>query len=304
MDAAGKGENGWRTMRRSTSQRRTFRTCGLRFQYQYAQGWRTVKDRGTFQFGHVMHALAGLIAIRWVKSPDEAEAYFRSKWAAFEHDESLTWTDRAPWAVLRDRGAGLARLMAVELPKVLGRPDPDHLEERITYRPGDGEAEELCIPDFYGPVLSSPGATSEAGGVWKVPGMGVIDFKTSDRRYDETAAELDEQLTDYQLAEESKDRIVDLVGLCVLVYTVKPQIQWLMTPARLQIELDRFIVGAQRVDRQIRAGEFDRNPASCRVMGECPFVPMCYPSQRHRAETELKQTQAGETALVDLDMEG
>lgn len=304
MDA--KGENGWRTMRRSTSQRRTFRTCGLRFQYQYAQGWRTVKDRGTFQFGHVMHALAGLIAIRWVKSPDEAEAYFRFKWAAFEHDESLTWTDRAPWAVLRDRGAGLARLMAVELPQVLGRPDPDHLEERITYRPGDGEAEELCIPDFYGPVIVDPVVEMMLNPMTDHPPrepMGVIDFKTSDRRYDETSAELDEQLTDYQLAEQSQGRPVDLVGLCVLIYTVKPQIQWLLVPARQQIELDRFIVGAQRVDRQIRAGEFDRNPAACRTMGECPYVPMCYPSQRHRAETELKQTQAGEAALVDLDME-
>lgn len=286
----------WRTMRRSTSQRRCYRSCGYKYLHRYAQGWAAVQTRGTYAFGDVMQQIADLITTRRVTKLEVIEEAFLDRWALFERDTTRTWTSRAPWPLLRERGKLLARLMLEELPPRIAAPSMGHLNERLVY--SCAGVEELAIPDHYGLVQRMDGTWSDGF----LPT--VLDYKTAERPYEETAAELDEQLTDYQLAEEAQGRPVAQVGLVVLIYGAKPRIQWLLTPARSREECDHFIAGAQWIDKQIREGVFIRDERACHTMGACEYIPLCYGSQRHRIAGELRQRDAGATAVLDHDAEG
>jgi hypothetical protein len=280
----------FRSMRRSTSQRRVFRQCGYAYLHRYVTRWKTVRNRGTYAFGDTMQAVADAIVKRQVTTPVDVESLFTQTWAIYEHDETRTWTDRASWTFLRDRGKALAQVMLAELPAIIPL-DPDaKFNESLTFDLGG--APELAIPDYYGLVLDR----STAPMTTAVPT--VLDWKSSDRDYKPIAAELDEQLTDYQLAQEAHGRPVAQVGLCVLVYSAKPHIQWLMAPARSQDEKDHFTVSAVKVDQLIRDEVFIRNDRACYTMGECAMLPLCYPSQRHRVATELIRTATVDEAAV------
>lgn len=271
---------------RSTSQRRAYRRCGYLWLQHYQQGWRPSWDRGTYQFGHVMENLAVLLACRHLTTPDEAAATFGLAWALLEHQPGIRWTKNASWGLLRDRGKELAKKMAVEIPRQI-LPSPILAQETINFELIPG-VKERAVPDLYC-LMRTPEQTT----AWSI-----IDFKTSGRRYHPLSVELDEQLTDYELAERYLGRPVDQVGLCVLIYTAEPQIQWLMGPARPPEVVARFVDSAVAVDRQITAGVFIQNDKACLTFGECPMMPLCYASQRDRIPTELVRTKP--EALEDL----
>lgn len=272
---------------RSTSQRRAYRACGYRYYQQYGLGWKSLARKGTYAFGDTMEALAHLITSGAVATPLEAEQLFLARWVDFEKDPALTWTSRGPWKTLRERGRALAAVMATELPK---RIQPGALVNEklvVELQPG---LKETAIPDHYGIVDHLPT---------------VLDYKTSDREYRETSAEIDEQLTDYQIAEETLGRPVAQVGLCILIYSASPKIQWLMSPRRDKEEVARFVTSAAQVDSLIRQEVFARNDRSCYVMGECAFTPLCFGSQRERIEKELVRTKQGTSDLITtLEEEG
>ncbi len=264
--------------RRSTSQRRTYRRCGYLYLMQYGQGWRPRQDKGKWIFGHVMERVAEDVALRKLTSPKQAEEFFLTLWDQYEQ-VPLSWPKSASWKMLRERGMPLARLVAEEVPsRVHG--EGAVCQEEIHYDL-DG-VPELAIPDYYGTLHIDP--------TWDRPRPGVLDWKTADRQYMPLQVELDEQLTNYQLAEGTKGRPVEVVAFCVMIYTTMPRIQWLWSEARAVDELARFRHAASTVDRLIRQEVFPRNDRACFSMGECPMVPLCYDSQRGRVETELERT--------------
>jgi hypothetical protein len=280
---------------RSTTQRRAFRRCGYLWLQQYGQGWKPVWGRGVYEFGHVMEALAALVVVRAITTEAEAVERFLQVWRPLEARTDLKWSTRTTWGTLRDRGPELAKLVVRELPPRVSLQGQAH-QETIDFELAPG-VREKAIPDFYGLVRKGGTLTGEFFPT-------VVDFKTGDREYMPMAAEIDEQLTDYQLAEESVGRPVEQVGFCVMIYTPVPKIQWLFTPKRGPEEVARFVDSAVAIDRLIREDVFVRNDRACFQMGECPNVPLCYPSQRHRVATELVRTKPSELEAVGWDDDG
>jgi hypothetical protein len=72
-----------------------------------------------------------------------------------------------------------------------------------------------------------------------------------------------------------------------------------LVPARSAEEKLQFTDGAAAVERRIRAEEFGRNTQQCFLMGECPYVPLCYPSQKHRITSELTRQTVVDPAAID-----
>jgi len=246
-----------------------------------------------------MQAVADDITLGLVTTSSQAIVKFDALWLPVQQRTELTYTTRASWKLLLDRGRVLAALMAQELPLRIpvGEVRKAHLNERLQFLVGDPPVEMLGFPDLYGPVQAWDGER----GQWATAILdSILDYKTSDREYNPDGVELDEQLWIYQLGEEALGRPVAQVGLCVLIYAAQPRIQWLLEPARPPEELARVAAGIVLADRHIRAGEFSRNLGSCYTMGECAFTPLCYPRQRGRVATELTQRETQAPEALDL----
>src|SRR5207244_8664852 len=148
--------------------------------------------------------------------------------------------------------------------------------------------QELAIPDLVTHVQR------KVDGVWQdgPPALTVLDYKTAAYAYDQVAPELDQQLSDYQLACESTDLVIEQLGLLVFVTTAQPQLQWLFVPARTTEQLADHVARAVTIDRLIRDGVFYRNDRACTEFGGCEMQPLCFPSQASRRAAELVQDAA------------
>lgn len=259
---------------RSTSQRRTYRSCGYKYLLQYAFGWKPRFEKGSYEFGHVMERLATVIAIGWVTDAAEAAALFRYAW--WLDASEFEWTKTQGWEFFLDRGQSLAKLLVKELPSHFDARQPVLCQETINFEVG--MVPEVAIPDYYGHVRQDMFSDF-------LPT--VLDFKTGASAFVSESVELDEQLTDYQLAEWSKGRPVAQLCLCVMVYTADPKVQWLFAQQRDTSVIDRFVQTAQSVDAAIKAEVFFQNDRACFTMGTCPFVPLCYPSKAVERDTKL-----------------
>lgn len=207
------------------------------------------------------------------------------------------WGERASWKLLRDRGGALAQTMYFEMVSRFQQGTAEHphsalLNVKRVYEIAPG-VRETIKPDYVG--LCQLAVPNEAGDdyAWHPSKRvrSVIDFKTSDRAYNALRVEKDEQLTDYQLGTDAHDaeRLgrIEQLGLCVLIYTAVPRVQWILTPARDQGDVDHFLNAALSDERRIQGEEFAQDPSGCFAMGECDMVPVCYGSQRKRLKAEL-----------------
>ena len=140
---------------------------------------------------------------------------------------------------------------------------------------------EVAIPDLYGPVKQD--AFSQF-----LPT--VVDFKTGQNPFVAQSVELDEQLTDYQLAELAHGRPVEQLCLCVMVLQKEPRVQWLFAPPRLPSVIERFVQTAQGINEAIENEQFYQNDRACFTMGTCPYVPLCYASAAGEQEAKLVKT--------------
>jgi hypothetical protein len=274
--------------RRSVSQRRTYRSCGYKYLLDYGQGWRSKLLKGQYAFGNVMELVATGIACGLITTADEAERYFNGIWW-WQDPTQMEWSQRVTFEILATQGAALARVIVPEIQEHILVPDDVELmvaQQRITYQLGP-ESPELCIPDLWCWVRQD---------LFSDHLPTILDFKTADRAYVPESIELDEQLTDYQLAEESIGRVPAQLGLCVMIRGKDPRVQWLLAPRRSDAVLERFTQSAVAIDRQIKAGVFYQNDRSCFAMGTCPYVPLCYASQRDQLDAKLKR----EKAAIDL----
>ena len=304
---------------RSFSQRRTLRSCGLKFVYKYRDHWRLKTSRPSYLFGTAINAAIDYHFTEIVRSTDarlpDAVDVFQWLWDGVkEADDQVVYPEAKPWAWWLKRGIGL--LPAV-LPELVDRIRLDTalfaqgadrrvllLQERIAYRVGG--VKELVIPDFIGTLNMTP-EECQALQLPRIPARAVLDFKTSDRDYAPTMAELDEQLTSGQLAAESVGFCPDVLGLCVLIYQItKPRIQWVWAPRREQSEIDRFIASVQWTEEIIQSGHFLANDRACHEYGGCDYMPLCFKSQAGRRDTELvrevRQGDTNENALIEEEL--
>lgn len=284
---------------RSTNQRRIYRTCGYKWFLQYRVGWHSRTSKGGYQFGLVMEALATLIATRQVTDPEVAATLFSYAWAQVDQ-KRWEWSKNRSYEMFKARGPALAALLVSEIPAWVMPQVPYYVQEDIRFllAPGVGE---IARPDLY-TLCRVPGANGELMPQEPVPT--VLDFKTYDKAYPPLSAELDEQLTDYQLAEEvGKQRPVEQVGLCVMIYQEKPKVQWLFSPRRSMDVMNRFLQTATAIDQQIKNGIFYQNDRACFSMGSCDFVPICYASASHERDQKLYRSQPDEMEFTGWDEE-
>jgi len=261
------------------SQRRTFRSCGYKWLFNYLQGWRSRQTRAVMVLGSVMEQIASAIACGWVTTADDAEAGFLLAWDMLDRS-TVEWSVRNTWEAFRDQGAALSRIIVPQIqerifvPEVLGQ---QYMQERIFHFLAPGVREQ-CIPDLYGFVRQD---------LFSDYRLTVLDFKTKDRGFDDSAIELDEQMVAYQLAEESKTRMVQQLCLCVMIRGANPKMQWLFADPRPTLLVERHLQSATLIDAQIKRGEFWQNPNECFNMGECEFLSLCYPSRAHERDAKL-----------------
>jgi PD-(D/E)XK nuclease superfamily len=261
---------------RSTSQRRTYRTCGYKFLLSYGYGWEAKLLLGRYAMGNVLERLATLIALGIITDPNEAERYFVAAWIFAIDAEQCEWTKTQDWTFYLERGAAMARHLTRELPSHFAPRAKYIVQETLYFKVGG--VPEVAIPDLYGPVQK------DVFSPWLPT---VLDFKTGHNPYVPQSIELDEQLTDYQLAEQAHGRSVEQLCLCVMVYQKEPRVQWLFSPPRLPSVVERFVHTAQSVNEAIMNEQFYQNDRACFTMGTCPYVPLCYDSAAGEQDEKL-----------------
>jgi len=276
---------------RSTSQRRRYRRCGYEYLLYYLYGWRTIHTKGSYVFGDVMERLATLVAVRWVTDQATAAQLFVEAWGLVNPDH-YDWSTTRTYELFRNRGPALAALLVSEIPAWVMPDVPVWVQEEIRFYLAPG-VREIAKPDLYS-LVRVPGANGSL--MPQLPAPTILDFKTSDRPYPPLSVELDEQLTDYQLAMEvGMRRPVEQVGLCVMIYQERPRVQWLFSPRRPPAVIERFRSTAIAIDGAIKAEIFYQNDRSCFTMGTCDYVPICYAGAAEEREKKLVRLQADDT---------
>lgn len=268
--------------RRSVSQRRSFRRCGYEYLLHYGQGWRPKLLKGQYAFGNAMELVATAVAAGWVTTPEQAELGFLAYWGQLDPTQ-MEWSTRVTYEKLTDEGVALSRVIVPSIQeRILVPEEPEQMvaQESIGFELAPG-VPELSIPDLWCWVRAD---------LFSDYYPTILDFKTGDRPFVEQSVELDEQLTDYQLAEESQGRYAAQLGLCVMIRGKEPRVQWLLVPRRADDVVDRFRSSAITIDGAIKRGEFWQNDRQCFAMGTCAMVPLCYASQASERDNKLVRT--------------
>ncbi len=285
---------------RSVSQRRTWLQCGRKALLQYGQGWQFPHERGIFKVGHTYQDVVNMVLRRQIQ-PAEAAGVFRQRWAAVgQQQPPLWWAEKARvgYKEIETRVPILLDKVAPELVETLRIGEHGYLDQPLNYEFAPG-VKGTGRPDFYGEgcdmwrFLPEPLASSSEWKAW-LSGWtpGILDFKTSSGKYNVLEAELDDQLTEYEVGQRlAKPELPRprWLALHVGIYTASPDRQWLVVPARSEDEIAEHINMAITIDRMFKEQIFPRDVGQCFAMGECDMVPVCYSSQRHRIGTDIVQ---------------
>lgn len=295
---------------RSVSQRRTWLECGQKFVLKYGAGWKFPHDRGIFAVGiDYQDTLNAVIDGRI--TADQAPGMFSAKWRARgTQTPPLHWSPKAKvgYKEIEARLPILVQKSLASIEGTLRLGNHGFLDKPLVYELAPGVAGN-GRPDFYGegydmwrflpePLRSDPAWKEYLAG-WT---PGILDFKTSGSRYNELEAELDDQLTEYQVALSLDKQTRHYpsprwVALHVGIYTATPDAQWLVSPARTPEEVSAHIHTAVAIDQMIVNQIFPRNVGACFAMGQCEMVPVCYPSQQGRIGTDI--VRAGRQNIAD-----
>lgn len=322
------GADGNLNFSRSVSQRAAYRDCNRKWLLQYMAGWKQRRRKAAWVFGNVMESVCNAIVMGpsggWIVPPrrergkkaeqppappspvvcltasslEGAEQLFLQQWEPYRMDGSLIYpkpggSSIASWHQYRDRGRVLARLAFVWIHEHFDlTPGTFVLQDEIRYPIGD--ARELCYLDFRGRVRTAPDRPFM---------LGIVDFKTAQRREPEHYLELDEQMTTYQVGSEYKypGELVMVLGHLRMIATTEPKLQPLWAERRSWEHVNDFLAGAAATDAQILAGNFGANTRACHAWGGCAMQPVCFESQKGRLEKELQRDegQIGEAIAAE-----
>ena len=111
----------------------------------------------------------------------------------------------------------------------------------------------------------------------------IVDFKTAGCGYEEHEVVLSDQLTAYALADPEATK----VGLCVLVKTKDPAIQWHWATRDAE-RFEEFLAKVRLVADDIAAGKFYKRPG--KHCAYCEYLSVCLGDQKKAQETLVKIT--------------
>jgi CRISPR/Cas system-associated exonuclease Cas4 (RecB family) len=220
--------------------------CPEQYRLYYVEQLRPRYPPATLVFGQLVHqALAELFARR----ADPAK-HFRDSWAALK-DFQLNYKAQESWEKLRASGeALLGKFVTDELPKI---GNVRSVEKPFELRVSGVDAPFVGIVDLVAEIETK---------------QTIVDFKTSASAYDRHQATLADQLSAYNLAEPT----VQKLALCVLVKTKEPKIEWHVTE-RNGLQLSEYLAKVVLVARDINAAHFYKRPGMWCTW--CDYLPLC-----------------------------
>jgi hypothetical protein len=250
----------------------------MEWYHRYVGGWQQKTRKAQFPFGTLCEQVCGEIIQKSIETSDQAEARFVELWDPYRMDGSLTYRKGLTHKQLMDRGRIMIRKAFHELHRILNLNEWYELQKELRYEIGG--AKELCYLDFCGYARQDTSQPFQ---------LVILDFKTGDRKEQETILEKDEQLTSYQLGVQTLYNVmVHWLVLFRMIWTTEPDIQIIWAPARTPEELTKFMGSAVEVNRQINDGIFHENDRQCNAWGGCWLQPVCFGSQWSRREQELQ----------------
>jgi hypothetical protein len=267
---------------------------------RYMAGYKQKQRKAAWLFGDAMEGVCNDIILGLVKDADGAVTCFEQRWEPVRMDPLVQWPSgqyAISWSKYRDRGKVLVRLV---WDWIVGHidltPGTFTLQDEIRYT--IGPSKELCYLDFRGR------GRKEVGDKFS---LGILDFKTAQRREPDHLLELDEQLTDYQVGSEMKypDQEIQWLAHLRMVAVTAPYLQVLWAPRRMPEVVRDFLSGAMQTNREILQGNFTSNTRQCHQWGGCWGQPVCFSSQKGRLEQELvvDEQDKGEAAAAAADIE-
>lgn len=247
----------------SYSQINKYLTCPEKYRLYYKEGLRPRVPSASLVFGQLIHqALAHLLG----EGGDPVE-YFRNAWESSREVE-LDYGSRDSWDKLLERGVGLLqKFQEEELEKF-----EDVLSVEAPF--------EVAISGLEDPFVGVIDLVARIDGQ-----RTVIDFKTSKSSYSGHEAEMSDQLLAYALARPDADR----VGLCVLVKTKSPKIEWHFADLPAS-RLQEYLWKARLVAHEIEAGRFFKRPGLW--CNWCDFLPVCLGNEEEAEETLVRINEA------------
>ncbi len=235
--------------------------CPEQYRLYYVEKLRPRFPAATLVFGQVLHAA---IAQFFVEKGAPA-VFFAGAWEEVRQID-LTYNQKESWEKLKIVGAGLMEKFHEEHPKRIGR--VRGVEQRF----------EIRITSLKTPMIGFIDLIAEVDGK-----NTVLDFKTSASSYEEHEVALSDQLTAYQLAEPGAEQ----TGLCVLVKTKEPKIEWYFSK-RTGEQIAEFLDKAGYIAHEIAACRFYKRPG--KWCSWCDYLPVCTGDKRRIGETLIHIT--------------
>lgn len=220
--------------------------CPEQYRLYYVENLRPKLTSASLVFGKAVHQA---LALMFQEGQDPIRSFHES-WQEAKRAE-LKYKMRESWDKLNDCGdALLGKFIQEEVP-------------RLSSVSAIEESFELNISEFDLPFIGFIDLMA------KLDGMdAVIDFKTSGSSYAGHEAIMSDQLTAYQLAMPN----IRTLGLCVLIKSKDPRIEWHLTH-RSGEQLVDYLRKAKLVAREIKAGHFYKRPG--KWCSWCDYLPVC-----------------------------
>jgi RecB family exonuclease len=233
--------------------------CPEQYRLYYIEKLRPRFPAATLVFGQVIHAAIAQFFIEHGKP----ETFFGSAWDEVRKID-LTYNQKDSWEKLRAVGAGLLGKFGEEYPRKINR--VTGVEKRF----------EIRITSFTAPLVGYIDLIAEIDGK-----RTVLDFKTAAASYEEHEVTLSDQLTAYQLAEPGAEQ----TGLCVLVKTKEPKVEWHFSK-RNGSQIAEFLDKTEYVAHEIHSGRFYKRIG--KWCSWCDYMPVCIGDKRKIEEALVR----------------
>ena len=233
--------------------------CPEQYRLYYVENLRPKLTSASLVFGQTVHQA---LALMFQEGQDPVLS-FRESWKEAKQAE-LKYGARESWDKLYECGQVLLeKFVQEQVPRLSGA---SAIEKPF----------ELSISEFDLPFIGFIDLTAKLDGVETV-----IDFKTSASSYAGYEAILSDQLTAYQLAMPD----VSALGLCVLIKTKDPRIEWHFSH-RSGEQLVEYLRKAKLIAHEIKAGHFYKR--SGKWCSWCDYLPLCLGDTQKAKQTLVK----------------
>jgi putative RecB family exonuclease len=233
--------------------------CPEQYRLYYIEKLRPRFPSAAMVFGQVMHAALALFFL----DGGRPGPFFDAAWDEVRQID-LTYNQKESWEKLKTIGPGLLQKFQQDFMK------------RISRVAGVEKPFEIRITSLNMAMVGAIDLIAAVDGK-----NTVLDFKTSGSSYEKHEVALSDQLTAYQLAEPGAEQ----TGLCVLVKTKDPKVEWHLS-SRNGNQITEFLDKAEYVAREITANRFyKRSGMWC---SWCDYLPVCVMDKQKTKETLVR----------------